>query len=65
MSNGLTPWSAPLVLSAAQACKSVADALLAEKDFLDEACRWEEGEFPVFGFSAYTYRGFIDGLSAK
>jgi len=32
---------------------------------LDEACRWEEGEFPVFGFSAYTYRGFIVGLSAE
>jgi len=52
------------VLSAAQARKAVADALLAEKDFLDEACRWEEGEFPVFGFSAYSYRGFIDEVSA-
>ena len=52
------------VLSAAQARKAVADALLAEKDFLDEACRWEEGEFPVFSFSVYTYHTFIGGLSA-
>jgi hypothetical protein len=50
------------VLSAAQARKAVADALLAERDFLDEASRWEEGEFPVFGFSAYSYRSFIDGV---
>lgn len=40
----------------------MADTLLAERDFLDEACRWEEGEFPVFGFSAYTYRGFVGGV---
>jgi len=53
------------VLSAAQALKAVADALLAERDFLAEAYRWEEGEFPVFGFSSYTYRGFIDEVSAK
>lgn len=30
------------VLSAAQARKAVADAILAEKAFLDGACEWEE-----------------------
>ena len=50
------------VLSAAQARKAVADAILAEKAFLDGACEWEEGDFPVFGFRAYSYKSYLASL---
>jgi hypothetical protein len=51
------------ILSAAQARTAVAEAIYAEKAFLDGACEGEEGEFPVLGFTAYSYKSYLAALA--
>jgi hypothetical protein len=51
------------VLSVTQSHKAVIEALLSEKALLDGASEWEEGDFPVFGLTNYSYRALLKSVT--